>query len=610
MISFESALKIMKKYGYKSVSNSPFLYKNNNEVGISYSYIDDKYGITQRVVSFHNDIDLELFLKKYQWYKLNGKKYDVKLKLNNYEVSNPEVLYIRNNHVMTDNEMFNIETYDKTEAKNQKMSNVKRLLHVAEDLMNHYYQEKEIKAKYINNLYNKENELKRYYLELQRLVDKYNKNNTNISIDESTKEFKTNLELESKINSKLAEYKKKLPKKNDILLLINDVWVLNKSLEVNKGYLYALRYNDDIDEELRLVVTKIDFMKELLSKRRFNIVNLKKKFDSIDNQSTYESIYDDNFDEKYINFINKKYEQFDNINEYRLCEYLNNFKTNNEYDIEKNVLRCKDEVVEKKITYDTDINVVKKDLSKQFKENLNDNEKNALILFNSYYRELFNIILSIKNYNKLQLEELLIILNSKSNYSLLFEECYTKTKKVLELDINKNINKTIFKNIDFNNPKDFIKSIVKNIDVLININDKLKLKYNIILNFSTEDFDNLEDNKFIYTNANISTFMINKNKNYRVITAKVNKGVNVLFSPISLTKPILDKELQIIDIDNPEIILDTRDINIIKDKNTIIYSRFTANEVKEKEYTYIDRFDLNYKININKVLIEKRNINE
>lgn len=610
MISFESALKIMKKYGYKSVSNSPFLYKNNNEVGISYSYIDDKYGITQRVVSFHNDIDLELFLKKYQWYKLNGKKYDVKLKLNNYEVSNPEVLYIRNNHVMTDNEMFNIETYDKTEAKNQKMSNVKRLLHVAEDLMNHYYQEKEIKAKYINNLYNKENELKRYYLELQRLVDKYNKNNTSISIDESTKEFKTNLELESKINSKLAEYKKKLPKKNDILLLINDVWLLNKSLEVNKGYLYALRYNDDIDEELRLVVTKIDFMKELLSKRRFNIVNLKKKFDSIDNQSTYESIYDDNFDEKYINFINKKYEQFDNINEYRLCEYLNNFKTNNEYDIEKNVLRCKDEVVEKKITYDTDINVVKKDLSKQFKEYLNDNEKNALILFNSYYRELFNIILSIKNYNKLQLEELLIILNSKSNYSLLFEECYTKTKKVLELDINKNINKTIFKNIDFNNPKDFIKSVVKNIDILININDKLKLKYNIILNFSTEDFDNLEDNKFIYTNANISTFMINKNKNYRVITAKVNKGVNVLFSPKSLTKPILDKELQIIDIDNPEIILDSRDINIIKDKNTIIYSRFTANEVKEKEYTYIDRFDLNYKININKVLIEKRNINE
>lgn len=610
MISFESALKIMKKYGYKSVSNSPFLYKNNNEVGISYSYIDDKYGITQRVVSFHNDIDLELFLKKYQWYKLNGKKYDVKLKLNNYEVSNPEVLYIRNNHVMTDNEIFNIETYDKTEAKNQKMSNVKRLLHVAEDLMNHYYQEKEIKAKYINNLYNKEKELKRYYLELQRLVDKYNKNNTNISIDESTKEFKTNLELESKINSKLAEYKKKLPKKDDILLLINDVWLLNKSLEVNKGYLYALRYNDDIDEELRLVVTKIDFMKELLSKRRFNIVNLKKKCDSIDNQSTYESIYDDNFDEKYINFINKKYEQFDNINEYRLCEYLNNFKTNNEYDIEKNVLRCKDEVVEKKITYDTDINVVKKDLSKQFKENLNDNEKNALILFNSYYRELFNVILSIKNYNKLQLEEMLIILNSKSNYLLLFEECYTKTKKVLELDINKNINKTIFKNIDFNNPKDFIKSIIKNIDVLININDKLKLKYNIILNFSTEDFDNLEDNKFIYTNANISTFMINKNKNYRVITAKVNKGVNVLFSPKSLTKPILDKELQIIDIDNPEIILDTRDINIIKDKNTIIYSRFTANEVKEKEYTYIDRFDLNYKININKVLIEKRNINE
>ena len=85
MISFESALKIFKKYGYSSKTVHPYLYKNNKEVGINYSYIDSKYGITERVISFHNDLDFDLFLRRYQWYKLNGKKYNhMYLKSNDY----------------------------------------------------------------------------------------------------------------------------------------------------------------------------------------------------------------------------------------------------------------------------------------------------------------------------------------------------------------------------------------------------------------------------------------------------------------------------------------------------------------------------------------------
>ena len=88
MLTLDSALRVFKKYGYNSKTVHPYLYENNKEVGVNYSYIDNKFGITERVVSFHNEIDLDLFLRRYQWYKLNGKKYDVSLKLNNYEVSN------------------------------------------------------------------------------------------------------------------------------------------------------------------------------------------------------------------------------------------------------------------------------------------------------------------------------------------------------------------------------------------------------------------------------------------------------------------------------------------------------------------------------------------
>ena len=613
MMTLESALKIFKKYGYNSKTVHPYLYKNNNEIGVNYSYIDSKFGITDRVVSFHNEIDLDLFLRRYQWYKLNGKKYNVQLKLNNYEVPNPEVLYIRNNHVMTDAEMFNIDSYDKREKSNLKLSSTKRYLIEAEELMDHYYQEKANKEKYVKNLINKEKELQRYYLDLQNLVDIYNVNNTHPTVEEINKEFKTDLNFESTINTMIAEYKKKLPKEEDLKLLINKIWELNKELELNNNFMYALRYNDDVDEEMRLVVTKIDFMKEIISKKRFKIVDLKKKFDSIDNQSTYESIYDEKFEEKYKEFINEKYAQKDNINEFRLCEYLNNFKSNKEYDIEKNVLRCKKEITEKLEDFNTTFDVINKDLAKQFNDNLNEDEKSALILYNSFYRELFQMIIDIDGYNILPVNELISLLSINNKYLPLYEECYTKVKKLLNEDINKDIKKTIFKNINFDSKEDFIKSIIKNIKILTNINDKMKLKYNCKLYFSTKDFNTLGKDSFIYTSSIIAPFLISKSSNYRVITANVKKGVNILFSPKYITKPLENingKEIKLLDNENPEMIIDTRDVIINKDKNTIIYSRFNSEETNTKAYTYVSKFDLDYKININNIIIEKRNEDE
>ena len=190
MISLDSALKVFKKYGYSSKENGPYLYKKNNEVGINYTYIDSKYGITSRVISFHNDMDLELFLKKYQWYKLNGKKEGVTLKLNNYEVSSPEVLYIKDNRVMSDFEILSGKNYEKIKQKNEKLSHSKRLLIEASNLMEHYYLEKKIKEKYTNNLFKKEEELKRYYYELQLLVDRYNKVNSHSKFNDEKKVLK------------------------------------------------------------------------------------------------------------------------------------------------------------------------------------------------------------------------------------------------------------------------------------------------------------------------------------------------------------------------------------------------------------------------------------
>ncbi len=604
MITFESALKVLKKYGYKSKDSQPYLYKNNKEIGINYSYIDEKYGITDRVISFRNDIDLDMFLKKYQWYKLNNKKYDVKLKLNNYEISSPEVLYIRDNHVMTDDEMFNIDSYDKTKKKNNRLSHAKKKLIEAENLMNHYNNEKRIKEQFVNNFNAKENELRKSYIELQSLVDAYNRTKQEIEFEKFDNEFITPKIIEDNINELLIQFKEKLPNEEKLSKLTSSLWDLNKDLELNEAYMYALKYNDDIDEELRLTVTKIDYMKELLSKKRsiFKIVDLKKIFNNIDNTSTYESIYGDDFEEKYKTFIYSKYDVLDKIDEFRLCEYLNNFKTRKTYDIERNIKRCSQKT-NKKNEYES-MEVIQKELTKQYNSNLNEKEKAALTLYVSLYKPLFDLIQRINNYDTLETSELINLLNITDNYNSLMDECFNKVKELLK--DNKTIKTKLFKYIKFNNEEDFIKSLVNTLKVISKINNKLVLKHNTKVFFIVSDLDNINKEKIITTSSTISPYMNSNNKN-RVISARLKKGINILYSPKYLN--ILDNKLELID-NKVELLLDTRDINIILDDNIITYTRFKSNIVKEEDYSYIDKYDVNYKININKAIIEKRDNNE
>ena len=604
MITFESALKVLKKYGYKSKDSQPYLYKNNKEIGINYSYIDEKYGITDRVISFRNDIDLDMFLKKYQWYKLNNKKYDVKLKLNNYEISSPEVLYIRDNHVMTDDEMFNIDSYDKTKKKNNRLSHAKKKLIEAENLMNHYNNEKRIKEQFVNNFNAKENELRKSYIELQSLVDAYNRTKQDIEFEKFDNEFITPKIIEDNINELLIQFKEKLPNEEKLSKLTSSLWDLNKDLELNEAYMYALKYNDDVDEELRLTVTKIDYMKELLSKKRsiFKIVDLKKIFNNIDNTSTYESIYGDDFEEKYKIFIYSKYDVLDKIDEFRLCEYLNNFKTRKTYDIERNIKRCSQKT-NKKNEYES-MEVIQKELTKQYNSNLNEKEKAALTLYVSLYKPLFDLIQRINNYDNLETSELINLLNITDNYNSLMDECFIKVKELLK--DNKTIKTKLFKYIKFNNEEDFIKSLVSTLKVISKINTKLILKHNTKVFFTVSDLDNINKEKIITTSSTISPYINSNNKN-RVISARLKKGINILYSPKYLN--ILDNKLELID-NKGELLLDTRDINIILDDNIITYTRFKSNIVKEEDYSYIDKYDVNYKININKAIIEKRDNNE
>ena len=148
--------------------------------------------------------------------------------------------------------------------------------------------------------------------------------------------------------------------------------------------------------------------------------------------------------------------------------------------------------------------------------------------------------------------------------------------------------------------------MVNTLKVISKINNKLVLKHNTKVFFIVSDLDNINKEKIITTSSTISPYMNSNNKN-RVISARLKKGINILYSPKYLN--ILDNKLELID-NKVELLLDTRDINIILDDNIITYTRFKSNIVKEEDYSYIDKYDVNYKININKAIIEKRDNNE
>ena len=611
MITRDNALKIFKKYGYNSKSVHPYLYINDKVFGVNYSYIDDVYGIVERVATFKDESEMDLFLKRYQWYKLNGRTNNVHIELSNYEISNPHVMYIRNNHVMNDAEMFNIENYDKREEKSKKLSRTKRLIEESQDLMDYYYLKKDELTKFINNYLRKQSELKRYYADLQKLVNQYNNKRFDIDYKASIEEFNFNEDLEEKTNVLLAKGRSTKVKDDDAYKVLDNVWLLNKSLELNEQYLDALQHDDDIDEEMRLVNTKIDFMKEVLNKKKkwqFKKINLVKSFSNIDSTSTYQSIYDDDFVDKFTRFINNKYEAINKINEFKLCEYLNDFVGNNEFDVENNIKKCSEDENGHGQSNNITLDEINNDLIKQFNENLSEEEQNALILYTSIYRELFDAIMQIQGYKNNSINHLINLLNITDGFVEIFDNNYNRIKELLELDVNKNIRNTVFKSIDFKNKNKFIESIRNNINLISNINEKIKLKYNLKLYFDTNNFDELGKDQFIFTASNMSNFM-NYSGNNRIIIANVMKGINVLFAPKYLKLPVanaFNQGIELIDEVNPQIILDCKDLIINKENGIIVLSKFKNNIIQREDYSYVNAFNVSYKLNINKVSIEKR----
>ena len=175
MLDVELALELMKKYGYSSTTVHPYIYQSGDSVGICYTYVDEDFGTLERIKIFDTLESFEEFLKQLDWLKKNGLAYHVRMCLDNYEAINPKTLFLRNEKLMIEGEMDDIETFDSRERQRDQMDEASKVLYEAGDLLLIYDEVKNRQMQYLLKVISLKNQLRQKYYDLQKAVDEYNK---------------------------------------------------------------------------------------------------------------------------------------------------------------------------------------------------------------------------------------------------------------------------------------------------------------------------------------------------------------------------------------------------------------------------------------------------
>ena len=337
MLDFDTVLELLKKYGFSSTSVHPYIYKSADSIGICYTYYDEDYGALERIKIFDNLESFETFLKEYSWVKENGKNFNIRIVLDNYESLIPRVLYLYNEKLLLDGELEDINNYVYRQNKKEEMDETTRILTEAGELLDIYNEIKKRQILYLTSLITLKNTLRQKYFDLQKEVDIYNK----FDVERSLKLLPVvpdsggvNEAMEVTIKDKYNVYKVNPPSLEEAKDFLREVWELNMSLESNPRYYSALKEETDVRNELKIVNRKLEYMKDLNE-------NLKSLF-GVDLMSNFRKInkdceavsntIDESFISEKLEDVGKKYSVFEKLNPFYLTNYLREAFQNTNYD--------------------------------------------------------------------------------------------------------------------------------------------------------------------------------------------------------------------------------------------------------------------------------------
>ena len=265
MLDFDTALDLMNKYGYTSITVHPYIYQDGDTIGICYTYNDEEYGLLERIKIFNNAEEFEEFLKMFNWVQVNGKLNHVRMILDNYEAINPKIIFLRNEKIMVEGEMFDISSYDTREKMRVNMDPVSKVIYECGDLLLVYNEIKNRQLQYLKNINTLKNTLRKKYYDLQSEVDTYNKVKVEreLRLIPDVNDNGINENLESSLKDMYNIYVVQKPTYEEAIEFLKAVWELCLGLELNARYYEAQKEETDIRNEMKIVDQKLTLMRTL-----------------------------------------------------------------------------------------------------------------------------------------------------------------------------------------------------------------------------------------------------------------------------------------------------------------------------------------------------------
>ena len=535
-MNIDSALELMNKYGYSSITSHPYIYQTGETLGVCYTYVDEEYGKLERIKICKTLEELQEFLESFRWVEKNGKQRHVRMILDNYESYNPKVMFLRNEKIMVEGEMFDIDSYDQKEAARKDMDDVSKIVYEAGDLFLVYNEIKNRQEIYLKSLIALKNNLRGKYFDLQKEVDLYNKNKIKrelVLLPEIT-ENGINESLEIALKDKYNKFIVQMPEIGEAHELLKEVWDLNYALELNQKYYDAMREDSEIRNEMKVVEQKIAFMKELNDdiKGLFgtdlvgSFQKINKKAMSISANVSEETI------SHAIDAVKRKYAYYTRLDPAYTSDFLREAIQNTNYEdlALKYAVGASPEVLTK---YRTPLNEVAADLTIKYREKLSIDEQSALVLYNNEkYRKIFDVILSIPNFETIAPKDIIKALGSIKNLSKLKSECYESVKKRIDLPENASIKASLFGNVDFTTFETFISSMVNKLSTLRGVNEKMVLPGDINMYLIINDINELNQKTFVTVTNDIETMKENASKvNGMIGIVLLKENTPILYSP-------------------------------------------------------------------------------
>lgn len=535
-MDFDSVLELLNKYGYSSITSHPYIYQFGETMGLCYSYVDEEYGYLERIKVCKNLEDMEEFLKAFKWVETNGKLRHVRMILDNYEGNNPKVMFLRNEKIMVEGEMYDIDNYDAKEAKRKDMDDVSKVVYEAGDLLLVYNEVKSRQMMYLKSLISLKNTLRSKYFDLQKEVDIYNKVKTKreLKLLPEIADLGINDAMEISLKDRYNVYVVQPPELGEASDFLKEVWELNYNLELNQKYYDAIREDSEVRNEIKVVEEKLALMKDLNDdlKPPFG-VDLMKKFQKINQKCKANSFnVSDETVNTQIEAVKRKYAHYDKLDALFVSDYLREAIQNSNYE-DLALKYCKGASLDVISKYRMPYNEIAADLLVKYREKLSVEEQSVMVLYNNEkYRKICDAILSVPNFENVPIKQVMKAVNGIKGLSKIKSECYQAVKKRVDLPENTTVKNSLFSNFDFTSFETFINSLVKKLSLLRNINDRMTLPGDVNLYLTVKQETDLNGKTFMMVTDDLPNIMekVKGTKDMVGITL-IKEGVPVIYSP-------------------------------------------------------------------------------